>query len=144
MSTDYLASKGDMKTMLRPLFVSGDLLTAQPLLKRPFDYMVSALRYTNADTDGGKAIQDHLDKMGEPLYQWPMPDGYPTKASSWTSSLLPRWNFAAALAENRIGGTSIPSAAQSPKPKSLEAVSSQLTDSSLLAVQLAAPEFQWR
>ncbi|HEY3780920.1 MAG TPA: DUF1800 domain-containing protein [Fimbriimonadaceae bacterium] len=144
MFVDYLSSSGDIKAILRPLLVSGELQTDKPILKRPFDFMVSALRYTNADTDGGKAIQDHLDKMGEPLYQWPMPDGYPTKASSWTSSLLPRWNFAAALSEGKVGGTSIPDKAQGPRTKSFSAVSAPLEDKNLLAVQLASPEFQWR
>ena len=45
--------------------------------------------------------------MGQPLYQWPMPDGFPEKASAWTGALLPRWNFALALAANDISGTSV-------------------------------------
>ena len=36
-----------------------------------------------------------------------MPDGFPEKPSSWTGSLLPRWNYALALTSNKINGTSI-------------------------------------
>jgi uncharacterized protein (DUF1800 family) len=103
----YLATKGDIPSMVKPILLSDDLLESPPILKRPFDYMVAALRALDADTDGGAAIQDHLVKMGEPLYQWPMPDGYPVRTSAWTGSMLPRWNFAHALVNGKIGGTHV-------------------------------------
>lgn len=103
----YRETKGDIKAMLRPILQSDDLLSGPPILKRPFDYAVSALRALDADTDGGTDLQNHLASMGEPLYQWPMPDGYPTQTSSWTGTMLPRWNFAHALATNQIRGTSV-------------------------------------
>ena len=40
-------------------------------------------------------------------FRWPTPDGYPAAAQHWHSTLLWRWNFALALANNQIGGTSI-------------------------------------
>ena len=82
------------------------LLGAPPLLKRPFDYITSALRITGAETDGGAGVQQHLANMGQPLFQWPMPDGYPDSTAAWTGSLLARWNFAAALTGGGIPGTS--------------------------------------
>ena len=103
----YLKTNGDIKAMLRPLLLSPELLHAPPILKRPFDFLVSALRAVNADTDGGPAIQKHLARMGQPLYQWPMPDGYPDKTAAWTGSLLARWNFAFALTSGGIEGTAV-------------------------------------
>ncbi|MDR3689539.1 MAG: DUF1800 family protein, partial [Fimbriimonas sp.] len=113
----YLESRGDIRAMLRPILKSSELLSSPPILKRPFDYMVSAMRALDAETDGGSALQEHLSKMGEPLYQWPMPDGYPTRTASWTGTMLPRWNFALALAGNRIGGTNVDWHALLPAPE---------------------------
>ncbi len=93
--------------MLRPLLLSDELRDSPPILKRPFDYMVSSLRALNADTDGGAGVQEHLRRMGQPLYQWPMPDGYPDRTAAWTGSLLARWNFALDLASGGVNGTSI-------------------------------------
>jgi hypothetical protein len=107
MTATYLATSGDIKSMLRPLLLSDDLVTGPPVLKRPFDFAVSALRALNADTNGNKPLQDHLGHMGQPLYQWPMPDGYPDKTAAWTGSLLARWNFALALTTGGIGGTTV-------------------------------------
>jgi uncharacterized protein (DUF1800 family) len=104
----YTKTGGDIRAMLRPLLLSEELLAAPPILKRPFDFMVSALRALSADTDGGKPLQEHLSRMGQPLYQWPMPDGYPDRTASWTGSLLARWNFALALSAGEVSGTRVP------------------------------------
>ncbi len=103
----YLASWGDIPSMLKPIMMSKEIVNSPPILKRPFDFMVSALRALDADTDGGPALQEHLEKMGEPLYQWPMPDGYPSRTSAWTGTMLPRWNFAYTLAAGQLSGTTV-------------------------------------
>lgn len=107
LTSIYRETKGDIKAMLRPLLMSSQLLQGPPVVKRPFDFVVSALRALNADTDGGAALQEHLARMGQPLYLWPMPDGYPYETAAWTGSLLGRWNFALALTHGEIGGTSV-------------------------------------
>jgi uncharacterized protein (DUF1800 family) len=101
----YLQTNGDIKAMLRPILLSQELVASAPIMKRPFDFMISALRALNADTDGGKPLQEHLARMGQPLYQWPMPDGYPDRTAAWTGSLLARWNFGLALVNGAIAGT---------------------------------------
>ena len=102
-------SQVSILALLRPILLDGLLNQeiCKPIVKRPLDLVVSALRALNADTDGGEAMQRFLSDMGQPLYQWPMPDGFPEKASAWTSVLLPRWKFALALATNAIPGTKI-------------------------------------
>jgi len=40
--------------------------------------------------------------MGQGLFQYPTPDGYPDKEAPWLGTLLWRWNFALALASNRL------------------------------------------
>ncbi|HXG25144.1 MAG TPA: DUF1800 domain-containing protein [Chthonomonadales bacterium] len=103
----YVQTGGDIKAMLRPLLLSREILEGPPIIKRPFDYMVSALRALNANTDADRPLQEHLAHMGQPLYQWPMPDGYPDKTSAWTGSLLARWNFATALTTGKIAWTQV-------------------------------------
>ena len=107
----YLRSGGDIRRTLRPILLDADGLLKptgrKPILKRPLDMMVSAVRALAADTDGGADLQRHLVQMGQPLYEWPMPDGFPEKAAAWTGSLLPRWNFALALASNAVPGTRV-------------------------------------
>ncbi|RYG21427.1 DUF1800 domain-containing protein, partial [bacterium] len=73
----FADSKGDVRSCLRPILESKEIAEGAPLLRRPFDLVVASLRATDADTDGGPALQDHVRTMGQPSYEWPMPDGYP-------------------------------------------------------------------
>ncbi len=106
----FAKSGGDIPATLRALFASEEFRSADVRggkFKRPFHYVVSALRATNAETDAAKPLVDYLIRLGHAPFRYATPDGYPEEATHWQSSLLWRWNFAAALAENRIKGTRI-------------------------------------
>ena len=101
-------SKGDIKTTLRTLLATPEFATsAGAKIKRPFHYVVSAIRTTNAQTDADKQIMQFLEKMGQAPFRYPTPDGYPLEAEHWHATLLWRWKFALALANNKIEGTRI-------------------------------------
>ncbi len=104
-------SKGDIKTTLRALFTDKEFYAPENYrakIKTPFELVVSAIRTVGADTNGGQ-VQAMLVKMGEPLYGYIAPTGYPDMAEDWvnTGALLERMNFAVALASNRIRGTKV-------------------------------------
>lgn len=144
----FTSSNGDIKETIRIITSSPELLGGQPIVKRPFDFVVSALRGFAFDTDGGNGIQSHLEKMGQPLYQWPMPDGYPDQSAAWTGSLLARWNFALALAHGHIAGCQMPQDAvlamktEAGRLVGSDAPANDISES--IALALCAPEFQWR
>ncbi|MAU02180.1 MAG: hypothetical protein CL608_34010 [Anaerolineaceae bacterium] len=106
----YLQSGGEIKSMLRVIFLSETFATAPPKLKRPHTYMVSVLRALHVDfrLGRGRAIADWMQVMGQPLFLWPPPDGYPDVSAAWAANLLPRWNFALALLHNGIPGATVP------------------------------------
>ena len=105
----YLNHNTDIRAALRPILLDAltDSASNKPILKRPLDYVATSLRAIAADSDCGGNLQKHLAAMGQPLYLWPMPDGFPEKASSWSGSMLPRWNYALALTSNTIKGTDV-------------------------------------
>lgn len=106
----YRQNNGAIRPMLQVIFLSEEFATAPPKLKRPHTYMVSALRALRVDFSlgRGRAIGDWMQTMGQPLFQWPPPDGYPDIASAWAANLLPRWNFAVALLHSEIPGATVP------------------------------------
>ncbi len=104
----FLKTGGDIKAMLKTILFAAEFRQADPAprkLKRPFNFTVSALRQLNADTDGGKPVQSFLTQMGQPLFQFPTPNGYPDTAVAWEGTLLTRWRFAFALAHNQLPRT---------------------------------------
>lgn len=140
----YRDTQGDIAAMLMPILTSDLMLDGPPVLKRPYDYLVSSLRALDANTDGGEAIQSHLDAMGQPLYGWPMPDGYPDRTTAWTGTLLARWNFAHQLVNNEIGGTSIAPEGLAPYGPLIRGAGADGTSLTDAAALLASPDFQWR
>ncbi len=108
VAESFTRSDGDVRVILRTLFATPEFLAAHGAkLKRPFQFVVSALRATNAKTDGSHPIVDALTRMGHAPFRYPTPDGYPESASHWMNTLLWRWNFAASLTANKLPGTQI-------------------------------------
>src|SRR5574341_2081616 len=111
LAQTFRDTDGDIPALLRALFLSAEFADAPPKLKRPFTFMLSALRALHADVRPGAVralMRDWLTAMGQPLFLWPPPDGYPVTASAWAANLLPRWNFAIALLTGNIDGVSVP------------------------------------
>ncbi len=112
ISDAYLKSHADIKTTLRAIFSSPEFNSAEARrvkIKTPFEVAISAVRILGAETNGGPGINQWIGRMGEPLYGYQAPTGYPDKAEYWvsTGALLERLNFALALSSNRIPGTRV-------------------------------------
>jgi uncharacterized protein (DUF1800 family) len=108
----FTKSNGDIKTTLRALFASPEFNSAEARrakIKTPFELTVSAIRTLGAETDARPALHQWVARMGEPLYLYQAPTGYPDTAEHWvnTGALLERLNFALALVGNRIPGTRV-------------------------------------
>jgi len=105
-------SKGDIKTTLRAIFNSPEFNSPEARrakIKTPFELTASALRTLGADVEVRPALIQWVARMGEPLYGYQAPTGYPDEASYWvnTGALLERLNFSLALVSNRIPGARV-------------------------------------
>jgi uncharacterized protein (DUF1800 family) len=104
----FLETQGDIRPVLRALFATPEFLTARRTkIKRPFEFVASALRATEAETDAGPKLADYLLRMGHSPFQYPTPEGYSDQSQHWMGTLLWRWKFAVALSGNAIRGTRI-------------------------------------
>jgi uncharacterized protein (DUF1800 family) len=99
----FLKTNGDIKSVLRVILLDGMPL-ARPKFKRPSNFVLSALRMLNVETDGTE-IHEYLLRMGQLYFNWPTPDGYPDHSEAWQGNLMPRWQFAFELIRNEITGT---------------------------------------
>ena len=98
----YMKTDGDIREMLRTIFTSAEFYAPEAYrakTKSPFELAVSAIRAVGGDTDGSPRLAQEIGRMGQPLYQYQAPTGYPDRASQWTSSgsLVERLNFGIAL-----------------------------------------------
>jgi uncharacterized protein (DUF1800 family) len=108
----FMKNDGDIREMLRTIFYSPEFNSQDAYrakVKRPFELVISAVRTTGAETNGGPQLHQWLQRMGQPLYGFQTPNGYADVAENWvnTGALLERMNFALALVSNRIPGTRV-------------------------------------
>lgn len=157
----FTESDGDICKTLRAVFATEEFLNGArgQKLKRPFEFIVSALRGTKAKVSSEMDLVDYLIRMGHAPFQYPTPDGYPDVASPWTGTLLWRWHFAIALSRNEVskkievdldsliekaGGIEGLAASLLGRIPSEEELAGIERSGESLALLLASPGFQWR
>jgi uncharacterized protein (DUF1800 family) len=108
----FLKTDGSIRETLRaivtsPEFFSNTVYRAK--MRSPFEYVAAAMRALNAETDGDRPVLDAIGRMGQPVFGRITPDGYADRSDQWLSSgaMIARFNFASALATNRLKGTKI-------------------------------------
>ena len=160
-SAVFQQSGGDIASVVRaiidsPEFFSGEFY--QSKVKKPLEYVASALRVTNAETKITHPLLRYLNRMGEPLFLAQPPTGHPDMGASWISPdmLLTRMNFVSDLVGNRLPGSRVQkdtvgdqeSMIRLIAPDSISAVTrvamNEANGAESLALLLAAPEFQRR
>lgn len=136
----FRQSVGAINQVVKHILLSDAFYASKPKFRPPFDYVIACLRATNADTSGLGNIQSQLDRMGQPLHQWPMPDGYPDTTTAWVGNMIPRWQFALDLGSNSIKNTILDKEAAKYLCRNRYTSASE---SERITAVLAGPEFQW-
>lgn len=102
----YLKTGGSIPDMIRAILTLENIAAAPPKHKRPFHFVVSALRGLNPTVKGVAVISGtYLTNMGMRSFVWETPDGYPDRVSYWSGGMMQRWNygdFVASLAAGDI------------------------------------------
>lgn len=105
----FLKTDGDIRETLKVIVTSPEFAASiGAKVKNPFEFAISVLRATDAETDGGPVV-DWISKLGQPIFGRLTPDGFPDRADEWLSAaqMLNRFNFGLSLAQNYIKGTKI-------------------------------------
>jgi uncharacterized protein (DUF1800 family) len=112
----FLQTDGDLRAVVQAIVTSPEFFAAASMhakIKSPFEFIVSALRATDANVVDPAPIVGTIAQLGEPLYFCLPPTGYPDRADAWvnTGVLFSRMNIATSLASNNLGGVKIDLAA---------------------------------
>ena len=107
----FLKTDGDLREVVRAILTSAEFNSAAAFrskVKSPLELAASAIRAVDGDTNGAPPLHEWIRRMGEPLYQFAFPTGYGEDSSKWvnTGVFFNRINYAVALANNQINGTS--------------------------------------
>ena len=109
----FIKTKGDLAKVFEAIVEDPGFFTRENYrakFKRPWEFVVSALRVTNAEVTDPTALLGSLREMNEDLYRCADPTGYYDQAEAWRDpgALAIRWTFAMNLAAGKIKGVRIP------------------------------------
>jgi uncharacterized protein (DUF1800 family) len=109
LARTFLASKGDIKTVLRAIITSPEFNSRQYFrnkVKTPEEFVASSFRASATDPQNPGALVNTVRSMGMELYHALPPTGYYLTADHWMNSaaLVDRLNFAYALTNNKLPG----------------------------------------
>ncbi|WP_181304860.1 DUF1800 domain-containing protein [Rufibacter sp. XAAS-G3-1] len=128
MAKTFTEKNGDIQQVLLTMVTAPEFWSKGALrekTKSPFELAISSVRSLNAEVKAPYQLYTWITKMGERMYFYQAPTGFPDKGAYWinTGSLLNRMNFGLALASQKIPGISIDLMAlnQNREPKSAEA-----------------------
>lgn len=99
----YQRTGGDIKAMVRTILKRDWLVAAPPKHKRPFHFVVSALRAVQPTVRSVAVFNRAATTVGQPIMAWETPDGYPDAVEYWGQNVLTRWNVASQLAAMTAG-----------------------------------------
>jgi len=109
MTKAYLNSSGDLIEVYRSMFYSDYFWRDEAIrskIKSPFELIISTVRILDSKVTSLKGLFNSIKTMGQPLYRYQAPTGYPDSASSWvnTGSLVSRMNFGLLIGGDKIRG----------------------------------------
>ena len=119
-------------------------------LRSPFDYAVAACRALDLPADKGPPLRGALQALGQPVWNAPLPNGWPDKAADWAApeAMMRRIDWAHSLA-GRAGDTdpaAVADAALGPllHDRTRQAMRGAGSRRDALTLLLTSPEFQRR
>ncbi|MSR36464.1 MAG: DUF1800 domain-containing protein, partial [Gemmatimonadetes bacterium] len=90
----YTKTGGDIPSMIRDILTPANLLAAPAKYRQPYQMVTAALRATQPTVTNVTPVGTRqLDALGQGLFRWEDPDGWPDNVDWWAGTILPRWNF---------------------------------------------------
>jgi uncharacterized protein (DUF1800 family) len=102
MANAWLANDSQIGPVLKAMIAHPAFdASAAKKFRRPHDYVTFGLRSLRASVNPSanlnqiKKIGKQLDGMGNVVFEWPAPNGYPDVEGAWlnTGAMLCRWNW---------------------------------------------------
>ncbi len=102
LAQEFTSSGGSTASVLRSLVQSGEFWRSRrQKIKSPVDLVFSSVRALDASVRNPARLGRWLQKLGQPVYRYPAPTGFPETADHWvnTGGLLNRMNFGLEIAQ---------------------------------------------
>ena len=150
LSARFLETDGDLKEVTTALLTSDEAWSpSRSKLKRPSEWIVSALRAVGAQPESGILVTEAQNVLGEPLWHPPEPKGFSDQSAEWTDGIAERLDIASNASQRLL----LPARPADVLDQTLGPLASGETRKTIdraadgaqaLALLFMAPEFQMR
>jgi uncharacterized protein (DUF1800 family) len=93
----YRVTGGDISAMVRAILNDAWITASPARYKRPYHLLISAMRASGASVTATNTVNTQLTSMGQALYTWETPDGFPDSVEFWSGGIAPRWQMATTM-----------------------------------------------
>jgi uncharacterized protein (DUF1800 family) len=141
MAGRFRATGGDLREVMRTLLMSPEFLSPdvyRTKVKTPLEFVVSAVRATDAEILDARPLVRAMQQLGMPLYQCQPPTGYKDTADAWTSE--PRFEIRLPDRNGFVRSVLGPHVSEATRATIAKASS----DPQVATLTLGSPEFQKR
>ncbi len=112
MAQTFLKTNGHIKEVLITMVQAPefwDRSVIRQKIKSPFELAISAARALDASIEMPYQMFARIDKMGQKIYYFAAPTGFPDRAQYWinTGALLNRMNFGLDIAAQQVRGVKV-------------------------------------
>ena len=97
ISSVYKVTGGDISAMVRAILNDAWVAASPARYKRPYHLLISSMRAASASVTATAVVNTQLTSMGQSLFNWETPDGYPDSVEYWSGGIAPRWQMATVM-----------------------------------------------
>jgi uncharacterized protein (DUF1800 family) len=103
VAATYTRTGGDIPSMIRDIVTPSNLQLAPAKYRQPYQMVLAALRATQPVVTSLTQVRAQLTTLGQQLFYWEDPDGFPDNVDWWAGTVLQRWNFCSFLTNQAAG-----------------------------------------
>jgi hypothetical protein len=100
----FTETSGDIPSMIRQILTPANLLSAPMKYRQPYQLVLAQLRAAQPRVTSVGLMRGQLNTLGQPIFQWEDPDGWPDRVDWWAGLILQRWNFSNYIASRTAEG----------------------------------------
>jgi len=98
VAATYTSTGGDIQSMIKVILTPDNLTDAPAKYRQPYQLALAALRATKPQITSATLLAGRdLRAIGQPMFGWEDPDGYPDNVDWWAGGILQRWNYCTTL-----------------------------------------------
>jgi uncharacterized protein (DUF1800 family) len=98
----FTETEGDIPSMVRAIITPANLLATPAKYRQPYQLVLAQLRATQPAVTTVNVLRGQLATLGQAIFQWEDPDGWPDNVDWWAGMILQRWNFASYLTTRNV------------------------------------------